>query len=566
MGLPILFKNVVNFLSNPNAFSHVLISFLLLAYSSCWIFDHFITQIRNLLVYILFERSVKTLSLAIVDHLLKLSLRFHMDKRTGALSSYLHRLQNGLSSVFWGISTFLLPIAIEMVLVISLISWLYGWIYSSALLVIMIGYSLLNLIGMKKLLKAQEVFNEKQALAGGKIVDSLLNYETIKYFNNEQYEHNHIRSVLEEQERSGIQRSKIDIYLQLAQATIIGFGFIYLNWLSGLAVCKGEMDIGDFVLINGYLMQFIMPLNHLGYMVSQIRKGILDIRSVFATFLIEPEVQDSPFAISLEKNKVEVRFEKVNFGYTSERSILKNISFVIPTAKRIGIVGYTGSGKSTLARLLFRFYDVDSGSIKINGHDIRSISQHSLHEIIGVVPQDTVLFNDSIKYNIAYGNPKASDEEIEYVASLAQLGQFIDTLPDGYQTQVGERGLKLSGGEKQRIGIARVLLKKPSLFIFDEATSSLDTITEREIQKNLNEISEGITTIIIAHRLSTVIHVDEILVLDDGAIIEKGNHNQLLKQNGIYSQLWKQQHNQTETTSSTEIESETCHLEVQRSI
>jgi ATP-binding cassette subfamily B protein len=301
------------------------------------------------------------------------------------------------------------------------------------------------------------------------------------------------------------------------------------------------MSVGNFVLINGYLLQFIMPLNYLGYVIFQVRKGFQEIESVYQVLLQKPEVQDVSHPLTLPKNVAEVVFDQVDFGYTPERIVLKNISFKIQAGQIVGVVGPTGSGKSTLVRLLFRFYDIHKGTITMNGLDICALSQESLHQAIGIVPQDPVLFNNSIYYNIAYGNPSASKTDVEEAAALAKLDSFIDSLPEGYQTIVGERGLKVSGGEKQRIAIARALLKKPALFIFDEASSSLDSTTEREIQKNLEEVSSGTTTLIIAHRLSTIQHANEIIVLDQGKIVEQGNHDQLLNRDGLYAKLWYQQ-------------------------
>ena len=541
LGITFIYKHVINILSEPHSFAPWLMTFVLIGYGACWLLDYFATQLRALLIFRVLERSLRVISLTIVNHLLFLSLRFHIDRHTGALTNYIYRLQNGFDTVFWGVFTFLIPTCIEMSLVIILICYMYGWVYSNALIGIVLGYALLNIFGMAKSVAVQEIHNEKRAYASARIVDSLLNFETIKYFNNEKHELEQVNTALEQQEHAGIRRSATDVYLQLAQATVIGLGFIYLTWMSGQAVAAGKMTLGDFVLINGLLMQFIMPLNHFGSLMYQIRKGLHDIHSTFNILFLKPEVEDSPYAVHLMPNQAEVVFDHVHFGYAANRPILKDISFVIPAGKTIAIVGSTGSGKSTIARLIFRFYDIQSGSIKMNGQDIRNLSQRSLHQAVGIVPQDTVLFNDTLYYNIAYGNPKASKEDVEKAISLARLESFIHSLPDGHQTKVGERGLKLSGGEKQRVAIARVLLKKPSLFIFDEATSSLDTITEREIQKNLDEISSGTSTIIIAHRLSTVVQADEILVLDAGIIVEKGKHSELLLKNGLYAQLWREQ-------------------------
>lgn len=542
--IPLFFKQIINVLSFPtDSKMPALVAMILLIYGIGWFIDYTIVQLRNLLVSNFLERSVRTLSQSIVRHLISLSLRFHVDKQTGAITSYIQRLQSGFDHVFWGIFSFLLPTFIEMSLAVSLVHWLYGSVYSIVLFMTMLGYVTLNLFGMKRLRKAQEVYNQKSVYTNARVVDSLLNFETVKYFNNEEYEYNQIYHAFEQQERAGLQRSKTGFNLQLAQAIFLALGFIFLTWMSGRAAFLGQIKLGDFVLINGYLMQFILPLGHLGYVITQIQKGLQNILDAMNILSVEPEVRDVTRPIEQKIETAHIVFENVDFGYSPDRCILKDISFAIPAGKKIAIVGHTGSGKSTIGRLLFRFYDVSSGRITINGHDIRLVSQSSLHQSIGVVPQDTVLFNESLRYNIAYGNPEASQKEIEEAAALANLQYFIDSLPDGYDTIVGERGLKLSGGEKQRVAIARVILKKPAIYIFDEATSSLDTLTEKEIQQNLNKVSVEATTLIIAHRLSTVIQADEIIVLDQGKIVESGNHEQLLLKEGLYSTLWKEQQN-----------------------
>jgi ABC-type transport system involved in Fe-S cluster assembly fused permease/ATPase subunit len=562
LGTPFIFKNVVNFLSDPNAFSTNLIALVLVGYGLSWILDYAITQIRTLIIFKVLERCLRVLSLSVLDHLLSLSLRFHLDSRTGALTNYIYRLQNGFDTVFWGFFSFLIPTFLEMAIVIILVGSLYGWSYSGVLMMVVLGYNILNVFGMRKSLVLQELHNTKRTHTSARIVDSLFNYETIKYFNNENYELDQINSALSEQEAAGLKRSTVDIYLQLSQSILIGIGFACLTWWSGQAVVDGLLTLGDFVLINGLLMQFIMPLNHLGSLIYQIRKGLYDIHSTMNVLFLKPEVKDAVGAKNISLNKVDLEFDHVSFGYVSERKVLKNLSFNISAGKRIAIVGTTGSGKSTIARLIFRFYDIQSGCIKVNGEDIRHLSQQSLRNAIGIVPQDTVLFNDTLYYNITYGNPHASIKEVESVVAFAQLDAFIHSLPEGYQTVVGERGLKLSGGEKQRIAIARVLLKKPKLFIFDEATSSLDTLTEREIQKSLYKISSGITTIIIAHRLSTVIQADEIYVLEEGQIVERGTHQELLLKEGRYFKMWREQHTKMEKNETLNYQINTKNLDL----
>ena len=541
LSIPLVFKGIITLLSQPHSFSNSMITTVLIGYGCCWALDQSIIQARTILTFKVIEGYIRSVSLAMLDSLLSLSLRFHLERRTGALTNQIYLAQAGLNQIFWGGFSLLIPTLVEMVIVVALFSYLYGWMYGSVLFFIISGYSIIGILGMKKSMKAQAAHNEKSAYASSRLVDSLLNFETIKYFNNEKHEHNQIDARLLQQEKAGIQRFLIDGYIQLAQVMIIGLGLVFITWKSGRAVYENEITLGDFVLINGYLLQFTMPLNYLGSILQQARKGLYDIHLVYKMVFQKPEIQDSPNPIYLAENKVEVEFNNVEFGYTSDRLILKNISFNIPAGKTLAVVGSTGSGKSTLARLLFRFYDVSAGRILINGQDIRNLSQMSLQQRIGVVPQDVVLFNESIYYNIAYGNPSVSKEEVEKAAALAKLDSLISSLPEGYDTQVGERGLKLSGGEKQRISIARTALKKPAIFIFDEATSSLDTHTEKEIQKNLEEISSEITTLIIAHRLSTVVKADEILVLDEGKIVERGKHEELVEKDGLYASFWKSQ-------------------------
>ncbi|MBS0648542.1 MAG: ABC transporter ATP-binding protein/permease [Verrucomicrobia bacterium] len=539
LSLPLFFKKIIDYLSPPISFP--LLSWVLLGYGICWTFNQTLGQIRTFLIFQILERSIQVLSLKFIDHLFSLSLRFHMDRQTGTLMNNLQRAQNGIESVFWGLFSFLLPTCIELIVVITLIITLFGGMYGALLLTILAAHGLVSAMGIRKSVRAQKVHNDKRSYASGRMVDSLLNYETVKYFTNEKYEHDQIEAALKDQEQAGVQRYKIDVWAELSQTAILGLGLIYLTWMSGKAVHQGTMTVGNFIMINGYLLQFLTPLNYLGYVMFQVRKGFQDIESAYQVLLQKPEVQDISHPSTCVKNVADVVFNHVDFGYTAERIVLKDISFEVSAGQTVGVVGPTGSGKSTLARLLFRFYDVQNGTITMNGINIRSLSQETLHQAIGIVPQDPVLFNHTLYYNIAYGNPLASKAEVEKAAVMANLDAFIHSLPDGYQTLVGERGLKLSGGEKQRVAIARALIKNPALFIFDEATSSLDSKTELEIQKNLKEISAGITTLIIAHRLSTIQHADKIVVLDQGKIIEQGNHEQLLQKEGLYAKLWHQQ-------------------------
>jgi ATP-binding cassette subfamily B protein len=541
VSLPLFFRKIVNALSLCTPQPIKLISVILIAYGALWLISQIILQVRAIVLYRSLERSMRLLALKIFDHLLKLSLRFHLDRKTGAITTAIERAEDGLDHIFWGIFLFLINTLIEMVIVIVLLFYLYGFLYAGALLLVMIGYLAFTMLALRKSVEVQEDYNDKRQEAGARLVDSLLNIETVKNFDNEHFEHEQCDEILQEQEDAGVLKYQYDSWLQIGQNIIVGLGLIFLTWMSGNAVLNGQMKVGDFVLINGYLLQFIYPLNHFGYIIRSIRKGLNDVGAAMNLLSLKPEIKDMPDAKDIKIENAEITFDTVQFAYDERRRILKGISFKVPAGKHVAFVGATGSGKSTIARLLFRFYDVTGGSIQINNQDIRTIKQKALHRAIGIVPQDTVLFNNTLYYNIAYGNPHASKEEIENVIAMAHLDKFIKRLPDGYTTEVGERGLKLSGGEKQRIAIARVLLKKPAIYIFDEATSALDTHTEREIQNNLDEISVGATTLTIAHRLSTVVNADMIIVLDHGVIAEQGTHAELLEKNGLYAKLWQQQ-------------------------
>jgi ATP-binding cassette subfamily B protein len=486
------------------------------------------------------------LSLHIFDHLQQLSLRFHVGKRTGAITMAIEKAQHAFPTIYWFLFLYIIPTMLEVLMAVGILWYLYSFIYGIALLMILILYLVFSMLGMKWSIRVQQLSNEKEIKANARIVDTLMNFSTVKYFANEQYEHILCDAVLIVREETATYKHFDTGLIHLGQGIIIGLGLIALTWLSGRSVVAGTMNVGDFILIHGYLLQFVTPLSYFGLLFRDLRQSLTDMENVIHLMNEKPEVTDTPHATTLSSSTADITFTNVKFHYEHRRAILHGITFTVPAGKTVAIVGASGSGKSTIARLLFRFYDVTDGSIAINGHDIRTITQDSLHKAIGIVPQDTVLFNNTLYYNIAYGRPSATREDVEQVIKLAHLDGFIKELPEGLDSMVGERGLKLSGGEKQRIAIARVLLKKPLMYIFDEATSALDTNTERDIQQSLEAISAESTTLIIAHRLSTVIYADTIIVLDKGKIVEQGSHQQLLDAQGMYARLWKKQNTKSE--------------------
>ena len=539
VGVPLLFRYGITLLTQQAA--PTLISMILIAYGLIWTISQITTQIRSHIINLALERSVNRLSLALFDHLHMLSLRFHLERRTGAVSHLINRAQQGLEALFWGLFLFLIPTVLEIILAVAVIAYLYGTWYALAISGILVLYIVVSFVGLQWSHAGHEQYNERRSATKALIIDSILNFETVKYFTNQQFEHKQIANTLNAQKQSAARVNRESTINQILQSLVIGGGLAALTWFSGKAVMNNTMHVSDFVLINGYIIQFVMPLSYFGYLIQQIRKGFIDINEAIALLETKPEIVDAPTAIAYTTTEATITFNRVFFSFEKSREIIHDVSFTVPAGKTVALVGPTGSGKSTIARLLFRFYDVTAGSISINGHDIRTFTQQSLHALIGIVPQDTVLFNNTIFYNIAYGKPGATPGDVEHAARLAHLDQFIERLPERYEIKVGERGLKISGGEKQRIAIARVIIKKPAIYIFDEATSALDTATEKEIQQNIREISSDSTTLIVAHRLSTIVDADEILVFDQGRIVERGSHAELLKLNRVYACLWQEQ-------------------------
>lgn len=540
VSIPLCLKKLISLFELPEKSTH-LIQVYLLAYGIIWTLSQISIQIRELVMFRVMERGIRLLSLKLFNHFHILSLRFHLERRTGAITSAIERAQFGFPDIFSGIFLLIIPTIIEILIAVTILWYLYGYIYGLILFSILISYIIFSSITMEWSTHAQRIANEKNLNAASRIVDSLLNFETVKYFSKQRFEYEQTNRILKEREDATTIYHITTELVHIGQGILLGIGLILLTWITGNNVIKGTMQVSDFILINGYLLQFVIPLSWFGYVLRKIRKGLTDMEAVFNLLQLKPEITDAPHALKLAFETATITFDHVYFGYDSKRPILKDVSFVVPAGQTVAIVGPTGSGKSTISRLLFRFYDVTTGSIKINDYDIRDISQESLRTIIGIVPQDTILFNNSLYYNIAYAKPQATQEEVEQAVHLAHLDSFIKRLPDGLGTMVGERGLKVSGGEKQRIAIARATLHKPLIYIFDEATSALDIKTEQEIQKNLKALSTGSTTLIIAHRLSTITHANNIIVLEHGSIAEQGSHKELLEQQGLYARMWQKQ-------------------------
>ena len=513
---------------------------LIVGYGVAKIISFAFVEVRDALFSKVSQHSVRQISLSMFKHLHNLSLQFHLNRQTGALAKFIDRGTKGIDFLLRYVLFNIVPTFFEIFLVSAILFYLYGPWYAVITLTTIGLYSYLTF----QITEWRNVFRKRMNQADNdvstKMIDSLLNYETVKYFNNEQFEFDRLDKSLADYELAANQSRHSLSLLNIAQTFIIMTGITIMLVMSAYGIKKGDIDVGGFVVINAYMLQLYQPLNWLGSVYREIRQALTDMENMFSLLEIAPTSQISTNKVP-ESDSAEIKFDGVSFDYDIRRTIIKNISFVVPNGKKVAIVGPTGAGKSTISRLLFKFYEPKEGGIYINNININKISQESLREIIGVVPQDTVLFNDTIYYNIAYGKTGASKEEVINAAKNADIHDFISILPDGYQTIVGERGLKLSGGEKQRVAIARTILKNPKIFFFDEATSALDTSTEKEIQKNLENISKNKTTLIIAHRLSTAANADNIIVLDKGVIIEQGTHESLLSLKGKYYEMWGKQ-------------------------
>jgi ATP-binding cassette subfamily B protein len=498
-------------------------------------------ELRSALFSKVQARAARRLALSVFRHLHALSLRYHLDRQTGGLSRVIERGTKGIAFVLNFLLFNILPTILEILLVAGILWGMFDLSFAAVTLGTIVLYVGFTLGFTNWRLRFRREMNETDQEANTKAIDSLLNYETVKYFGNERHEVRRYDASLTRYETAYVRSETTLNMLNGGQAAIIALGLTLVMLLAARGVTAGGMTVGDFVLVNTYLIQLYMPLNILGFAYREIRQGLTDTEAMFALLEQEEEVADAPGAPALAAGPGALAFEDVRFGYRPDRAILKGVSFAVPPGRMLAIVGPTGAGKSTISRLLFRFYDATSGRILVDGQDIRGVTQESLRAAIGVVPQDTVLFNDTIRYNIAYGRPGATEEEVVRAAKLAQVHDFVARLPEGYRTMVGERGLKLSGGEKQRVAIARTILKDPRILVLDEATSALDTHTEQEIQAALRQVSADRTTLVIAHRLSTVVEADEIIVLKDGRIAERGTHGALIAAGGLYADMWRRQ-------------------------
>lgn len=499
------------------------------------------SEIRDALFAKVTQRAVRRVATRVFRHLHNLSLRYHLDRQTGGLSRAIERGMKGIEFTLAFMLFSIIPTILEIIVVCGILWVLYDFWFASVTFVTISTYIFFTLWVTEWRLHFRREMNARDQEANTRAIDSLLNFETVKYFGNEGHEGNRYDNAMSRYETAAVRNKTSLSLLNVGQAVIISGGLIAVMSMAGRGVVSGALTVGDFVLVMTYLIQLYTPLDFLGYVYREVKQSLTDMEVLFNLMQVEPEIQDRPGAGDLNIAGGEVAFENVFFGYNADRPILKDVSFRVPAGRKVAIVGPSGAGKSTISRLLFRFYDVDAGRITIDGQDVRDVTQDSLRRATGIVPQDTVLFNDTIHYNIAYGCPGAPEADIEAASKLAAIHDFIVSTPQGYGTRVGERGLKLSGGEKQRVAIARTMLKKPAILIFDEATSALDSHTEKEIQAALSQVARDHTTLVIAHRLSTVVDADEIIVLEDGRIVERGTHGGLLEKGGQYAAMWARQ-------------------------
>jgi ABC-type transport system involved in Fe-S cluster assembly fused permease/ATPase subunit len=540
VAVPLVMKRIVDALDPRTAALYVPLA-LLVVYGILRLSTTAFQELREFLFAKVTQRAVRKIALEVFRHLHALSLRFHLARQTGGLTRDVERGQRGISSLISYALFSILPTLVEITLVASILLVKYDWTFVTIAMVALTLYIAFTIGITEWRTHFRRTMNELDSKANTRAIDSLINYETVKYFGNEEWEARRYDESMQRWEKAAVKSQTSLSALNVGQSAIIAVAVTLIMWRATVGVVNGTMTIGDLVLVNAFMLQLYVPLNFLGVIYREIKQALADMERLFGLIEEHAEIEDRPHAAPLALRGAQVRFANVNFHYEPNRRILHDVSFTIPAGHTVAVVGPSGSGKSTLARLLFRFYDVTSGSITIDGQDIREVTQSSLRAAIGIVPQDTVLFNDSIEYNIAYGRPDATHDDVVAAAKLAQIHDFIASTPAGYQTPVGERGLKLSGGEKQRVAIARAILKHPAILIFDEATSALDSKSEKLIQAELREIARDRTTLTIAHRLSTIADADEILVLDQGRIVERGSHAALLAANGMYARMWRLQ-------------------------
>ncbi len=540
VAVPLVLKEIVDALDQPHSML-VLPVLLVVGYGVLRLCSTLFGEIRDAIFAKVTQRAIRRVAIRVFGHLHALSLRFHLERQTGGVSRDIERGSRGISFLLNFMLFNILPTLFEIGLVAAILLSMYDIWFSVIIFTTLVAYIALTLIITEWRMIFRRTMNDMDSKANTRAIDSLLNYETVKYFGNESWEAKRYDEHMQKWEIAAVRNQTSLAALNAGQSAIIALGMTLLMLLASDGVIKGSMSLGDLVLVNAFMLQLYMPLHFLGFVYREIKHSLADMEKMFALLTENEEIKDKSGATDLILGDAVVRFESVNFSYESNRQILFNLSFDIPAGHNIAVVGHSGSGKSTLSRLLFRFYDVTGGRILINNQDIRDITQKSLRAAIGIVPQDTILFNNSIYYNIAYGRPDASCEEIFEAAKSAHIHNFIENLPDKYETTVGERGLKLSGGEKQRVAIARAILKKPEILIFDEATSALDSKSEKAIQEELKRIASNRTTLTIAHRLSTIADADQILVLDKGSIIERGTHRELLVAKGFYTHMWELQ-------------------------